>query len=50
MTEKEQLEHIKNNLDAIISELTPKIKEFFVYIELLKDLSRVSEGKEPEYK
>jgi hypothetical protein len=50
MTEKERLEHIKEELDAIVKELHPKINELFIIKELLKDLIGVSEGKEPEYK
>jgi len=50
MTEKERLEHIRKELDAIIKELQPKLNELFVIKELLRDLLNVSEGKEPEYK
>jgi len=50
MTEKERLEHIRKELDAIVKELNPRLNELFFIKECLKDLVRVSEGKEPEYR
>jgi hypothetical protein len=50
MTEKEQLEQIKQELSSIIEELSPKLNELFIIKELLKDLIRICEGKEPDYK
>ena len=50
MTEKERLEHIRKELDAVVKELQPKLNELFIIKELLKDLLGVSEGKEPEYR
>lgn len=48
MTEQERLLHIKEELDAILKELKPRLNELFYIEECLKDLHRVSEGKEPE--
>jgi len=50
MTEKERLDHIKKELDVIIKELQPKLNELFIIKELLIDLVKVSEGKNPEYR
>ncbi len=47
MTEKERLEHIKKELDAIVEELNPRLNELFFIKECLKDLAKVCEGKKP---
>ena len=50
MTEKERLEHIKEELDAIVKELNPRLNELFFIKNCLNDLAKVCEGKEPEYR
>lgn len=48
MTDKDRLNHIKDELNAIIKELSPRLNELIFIKDCLKDLLRVSEGKEPE--
>lgn len=48
MTEQERLQHIKEELEAILKELKPRLNELFYIEECLKDLHRVSNGEKPE--
>lgn len=48
MTEQERLQHIKEELEAILRELRPRLDELFYIEKCLKDLHRVSDGKKPE--
>lgn len=48
MTDKERLEHIKKELNTVVEELRPRLNELFFINDCLKDLVRVSDGKEPK--
>lgn len=48
MTEQERLQHIKEELEAILKELKPRLNELFYIEKCLKDLHRVSNGKNPK--
>lgn len=48
MNDKERLQHIKEELSVIVDELKPRVNELFFIRDCLKDLLRVSEGKDPE--
>lgn len=48
MTEQERLQHIKEELEAILKELKPRLTELSYIEKCLKDLHRVSKGEKPE--
>lgn len=48
MNDKERLQYIKEELQAIIKEQKPILNELLFMNGCLKDLVRVSEGKAPE--
>ena len=48
MTEKERLDYIKEELEAIVKELCPKLNELIFIKDCLVDLVGVSDGEPPQ--